>query len=97
MGRIREELILTDEFSASFARFLQMGEQAARGMEMLGQSNEEFTRSAAGMSSEFARSAAGMSREIERMRELMKSLPKENPVEWKAFEAPEVKIGREHV
>lgn len=90
MGRIREELILTDEFSASFARFLQMGEQAARGMEMLGQSNEEFTRSAAGMSSEFVRSAAGMSREIERMRELMKSLPKENPVEWKAFEAPEV-------
>lgn len=90
MGRIREELILTDEFSASFVRFLRMGEQAARGMEMLGQSNEEFTRSAAGMSSEFARSAAGMSKEIERMRELMKSLPKENPVEWKAFEAPGV-------
>ncbi len=49
MGQIRENLILTDEFSASFARFLQMGEQAAHRMERLGQSNEEFARSAAGM------------------------------------------------
>lgn len=90
MGQIRENLILTDEFSASFARFLQMGEQAAHRMERLGQSNEEFARSAAGMSSEFARSAAGMSKEIEHMRKLFESLPKENPLEWKAFDAPEV-------
>ena len=79
MGQIRENLILTDEFSASFARFLQMGEQAAHRMERLGQSNEEF-----------ARSAAGMSKEIEHMRKLFESLPKENPLEWKAFDAPEV-------
>lgn len=90
MGQIREDLILTDEFSASFARFLQMGEQAARRMERLGQSNEEFARSAAGMSSEFARSATEMSKEIEHMRKLFESLPKENPMEWKAFDAPEV-------
>ena len=79
MGQIREELILTDAFSASFSRFLQMGQQAASRLESLGQFNEEF-----------ARSAAEVSAEIERMQGLIESLPREVPMEWKAFEEPEV-------
>ncbi|MCI9592240.1 MAG: tape measure protein [Lachnospiraceae bacterium] len=42
MGQIREELILTDQFSASFSRFLSLGEEAASKMDRLDASIREM-------------------------------------------------------
>ena len=42
MGQIREDLILTDQFSASFSRFLSLGEEAASKMDRLDASIREM-------------------------------------------------------
>lgn len=42
MGQIREEFILTDQFSATFSRFLQMGQSSENRLGALERSNEEL-------------------------------------------------------
>ncbi len=57
MGQIREEFILADEFSATFSRFLQMGQGAVDRFSALDRSGEQF-----------ARSSANAARELDSMR-----------------------------
>lgn len=57
MGQIREEFILADEFSATFSRFLQMGQGAADQLTVLDRSNQGF-----------AQSSANAARELDSMR-----------------------------
>lgn len=45
MGQIREEFILADEFSATFSRFLQMGQGAVDRFEDMDRSNRQFAQS----------------------------------------------------
>ena len=45
MGQIREEFILADEFSATFSRFLQMGQGAVDRFGELDKSNQQFAQS----------------------------------------------------
>lgn len=42
MGEIHEKLILEDQFSASFSRFIQMGEVAASNVDSLGTSSQQL-------------------------------------------------------
>ena len=46
MGQIREDFILTDLFSATFSRFLQLGQSSENRLETLGRSNEELAEAA---------------------------------------------------
>ncbi len=45
MGQTREDFILTDEFSATFSRFLQMGQGAVDRLGEMDKSNREFAQS----------------------------------------------------
>lgn len=47
MGEIHEKLILEDQFSASFSRFIEMGGDAASNMDSLGTSSQQFADMAA--------------------------------------------------
>lgn len=47
MGTIHEKLILEDQFSASFSRFIQMGSAAESNMDSLGASSQQFADMAA--------------------------------------------------
>ncbi len=49
MGQIREELVLADQFSASFSRFIAQGEAAAGKMGQLGQTVQNAGTSSAGI------------------------------------------------
>ncbi len=47
MGQIREDFILTDQFSGTFSRFLQLGQAANSGLDKLGASSHNFADSSA--------------------------------------------------
>lgn len=47
MGQIREDFILTDQFSSTFSRFLQLGQAAGSSLDELGVSSQNFADSSA--------------------------------------------------